>query len=155
MPCWDARDNDHPEVSRLEKQVQEVGKEVEEKQKKLNKVTEMLCDQCRFNERCEYPLATKEIEKWWELAKDYGIVLEDEIANRRTLRRIDKERAEVRWSLDEVENWLIPPEKKEKLRRIYANDPFRDAREHGDYIDASGTCPFDVEEMRRWLHAAA
>ena len=96
-----------------------------------------------------------EIEQWWDLAQDYGTVLEDEVKNRRTLRRIDRERAEVRWSLDEVEEWLMPRERKDKLRRLYEHDPFRDAREHGDYIDASGTCPFDVEELRRWLHAAA
>ena len=89
-----------------------------------------------------------EIEKWWELAKDYGET------ERATLRRVDQERAEVRWSLSEVADWIHSPAAKDKLRRKYANDPLRDAREHGDYIDASGTCPFDNKALKAMLESA-
>lgn len=90
-----------------------------------------------------------EIEKWWELAQDYGDT------PRSTLRRVDEERAECTWSLHEVADWIHSSEAKAKLRRKYASDPLREAREHGDYIDASGTCPFNVERLKEWLNRVA
>jgi len=75
--------------------------------------------------------------EWAPLREDYGDT------PRRTLRRVDRERAEVRWSLDEVDSWLLPDDAKEKLRRKYATDPLRAAREHGDYANTEGKCPFD------------
>jgi hypothetical protein len=90
-----------------------------------------------------------EIERWYELSQDYGET------PRSTLRRVDEDRAECRWSLSEVANWVLSPTDKAKLRRQYERDPHRDAREHGDYIDASGSCPFDVERLREMLKVSA
>jgi hypothetical protein len=83
--------------------------------------------------------------EWWPLREDYGETL------RRSIRRVDRERAEVRWSLDEVADWVLSPEEKDKLRRKYRTDPLRDAREHGDYINAVGECPFDAETLLQLL----
>lgn len=83
--------------------------------------------------------------QWQELKEDYGE------CPRRTIRRVDQERAEVRWSLDEVADWVLSPEDKAKLRRKYATDPLKEAREHGDYIDTSGMCPFDLVVLEAML----
>lgn len=90
--------------------------------------------------------ATPTLRKQWApLKADYGD------CPRRTLRRVDQERAEVRWSLDEVADFVLTPRDKEKLRRKYATDPLKDAREHGDYIDTSGMCPFHVPTLELML----
>ena len=94
------------------------------------------------------------VDQWYPLAEDYGDLLLDDKATRSTLRRVDAERAECRWSLSEVADWVLSEKEKEKLRRIYANDPHKDAREHGDYIDASGTCPFDNKALKAMLESA-
>ncbi len=85
--------------------------------------------------------------QWAPLREDYGDT------PRRCIRRIDKERAEARWSLDEVADWIIPRERKEALRRIYATDPYRAAREHGDYANAEGSCPFDEATIYAMMDA--
>jgi hypothetical protein len=76
------------------------------------------------------------MREWAPLKDDYGNT------PRRSIRRVDQERAEVRWSLDDVESWVLSAAEKDKMRRAYANDPLRDAREHGDYTNAEGTTPW-------------
>jgi len=83
--------------------------------------------------------------QWAPLRLDYGDT------PRSTTRRVDRERIECRWSLSEVAHWLLPEAEKDKLRRRYASDPLRDAREHGDYVDASGSCPFNLKGLQRLL----
>jgi hypothetical protein len=83
--------------------------------------------------------------QWAPIREDYGD------GPRRTLRRVDEERAECRWSLDEVEDWLISPSEKAKLRRKYKTDPLADAREHGDYSNTEGKCPLDAEMLVQML----
>ncbi len=83
--------------------------------------------------------------QWAPLKEDYGD------CPRRSIRRVDQERAEVRWSLDEVADWVLSPAEKDKLRRKYQTDPLRDAREHGDYIDTSGLCPFNLKVLEQML----
>ena len=83
--------------------------------------------------------------EWSELFEDYGDT------PRSSLRRVDQDRAEVRWSLDEVADWVLSPEEKDKLRRKYALDPLREAREHGDYINETGRCPLDVQVLELML----
>lgn len=77
--------------------------------------------------------------QWAPLLADYGET------PRRTIRRVDQDRAEVRWSLDDVAAWVLSPEETAKLRRKYAKDPLRDAREHGDYVNAVGDSPWQGE----------
>ena len=77
----------------------------------------------------------KRIE-WGPIKEDYGD------CPRRSIKRVDQDRAEVRWSLDEVESWVLSDEEKARLRRAYKNDPIKDAREHGDYVNAAGTSPW-------------
>lgn len=80
--------------------------------------------------------------QWAELREDYGDT------PRSTLRRVDEERAECRWSLDEVADWVLPPAEKAKLKRKYRNDPLRDAREHGDYAITEGGSPWGIDGQR-------
>ena len=82
---------------------------------------------------------------WADLKLDYGD------CPRSALRRVDQDRAECRWSLHEVADSILSPDDKDKLRRRYRTDPLREAREHGDYIDASGACPFGIETLMRML----
>jgi len=78
--------------------------------------------------------------QWGPLQQDYGDT------PRRTIRRVDRERAEVRWSLDEVADWVLSREEKARLLRKYATDPLhkadRSAREHGDYMATEGSHPW-------------
>lgn len=83
--------------------------------------------------------------QWGPLRLDYGD------CPRSTIRRVDEERAEVRWSLSEVADWVLSPDEKAKLLRKYATDPLAKAREHGDYIDTSGLCPFDIPTLEKML----
>lgn len=85
--------------------------------------------------------------QWAPILDDYGE------QPRRTLRRVDQERAEVRWSLDEVADWVLSPARKAQLRRIYARDPRPGAREHGDYASAEGSCPFDERTIYKMIDA--
>jgi len=74
--------------------------------------------------------------EWAPLYLDYGD------CPRRSLRRVDRERAECRWSLDEVADWVLSEQEKAKLLRRYRSDPLhsesRSAREHGDYMTTEG-----------------
>lgn len=83
--------------------------------------------------------------QWQGLRDDYGD------NPRKKVTRVDQDRAEIRWSLDEVADWIIGPERKAALLRSYQRDPFhkqdRSARWHGDYMDTSGACPFDVDTL--------
>lgn len=76
------------------------------------------------------------LREWAPIREDYGDT------PRRTIRRVDEDRAEVRWSLDEIQSWVLSDEEKAKMRRSYANDPLKDAREHGDYTNAEGSTPW-------------
>lgn len=90
------------------------------------------------------PLKRKE---WAPVRQDYGDT------PRRSLVRIDRERAIVRWSLDEVASWVLSDEAKDKLRRKYSTDPQKLAREHGDYENVSGQCPFDSATILKMMDA--
>jgi len=92
--------------------------------------------------------------QWAELARDYGDT------PRRTLRRVDQERAECRWSMDEVADWVLSPEEKAKLLRKYLGadmdlshprDPLALARIHGDYCNTEGSCPFHIPTLEAML----
>lgn len=74
--------------------------------------------------------------QWAPIREDFGDT------PRRSLVRLDAQRAIVRWSLDEVESRVLSDQRKADLRRSYARDPLADAREHGDYINTSGSCAF-------------
>lgn len=95
--------------------------------------------------------ATPTIRRQWAPLKDeYGD------SPRSSLRRVGPDWAEVRWSLDEVADWVLSPAEKDKLKREYGRDrkrrdPLYDARVFGDYIDASGSCPFDIDTLLAML----
>ena len=55
---------------------------------------------------------------------------------------------EVRWNV--FDNEQLSKEHKTELETAYKNDPFKDARLLGDYIDTTGTCPFDSAGLARW-----
>lgn len=57
--------------------------------------------------------------------------------------------AEVRWGLHD--NSALSAEEKAKLLREYRKDPIREARIWGDYVDASGDCPFDLPTLYAML----
>jgi hypothetical protein len=84
----------------------------------------------------------EKMKEWLPLLNDYGDT------PRRSIRRVDQERAEVRWSLDEVAPWIISDQEKAKLKRRYANDPLAEAREHGDYTNAAGNTPWGKEGLQ-------
>ena len=80
--------------------------------------------------------------QWFALQADYGD------CPRSSIRRVDQDRAECRWSLHEVADWILSPAEKEQLRRSYRRSPIPEAREHGDYENAVGECPFDQGELK-------
>lgn len=87
----------------------------------------------------ETPIKRRE---WAPLREDYGDT------PRRSIRKVDQYRFEVRWSLDDVADWVLSPAEKAELRAFYALQPaLADAREHGDYANTDGDCPFDVETL--------
>ena len=86
--------------------------------------------------------------QWADIREDFGDL---GIVWRRRIRRIDRDRAEVRWSLDDVAVWILSDERKAALRRAYELDPLKDAREHGDYTNAEGACPFHVLTLQDML----
>lgn len=57
--------------------------------------------------------------------------------------------AEVRWGLHD--NKALDTLEVEKLLREYRKDPIREARIWGDYVDASGDCPFDLPTLYAML----
>ena len=94
--------------------------------------------------------ATPTIRRQWApIREDYGDT------PRRSIRRVDQERAEVRWSLDEVADWVLPAHTKAKMLRKYSTDPLAEAREHGDYTNTEGKCPFDVPTLLEMLGGCA
>jgi len=74
--------------------------------------------------------------QWYGLREDYGD------HPRRRITRVDQDRAECRWSLEDVSDLVLSPAEKAELRRSYARDPIADAREHGDYQNAVGESPW-------------
>jgi hypothetical protein len=54
-------------------------------------------------------------------------------------------RIELRVSV--YDNAFLSPADKAELEDLYSDDPLREARLHGDYIDASGKCPFDPSTL--------
>jgi hypothetical protein len=85
--------------------------------------------------------------EWAGLRQDYGDT------PRRTLRRVDQYRAECRWSLDEVPTWVLSDAEKLELRTLWQNKALSDAREHGDYENTEGKCPFDDVTIMRMVEA--
>jgi hypothetical protein len=92
--------------------------------------------------------------QWAPIQQDYGDT------PRRTLRRVDRDRAEVRWSLDEVAEWVLSEERKQQLLRKYLGpemdwkhprDPLALARIHGDYAITDGSCPFQIPTLEAML----
>lgn len=87
--------------------------------------------------------------EWWPLQDDYGE------SPRKAIRRVDRLRAEVRWSMDEVADWCISPQEKTDLWDSYRGDPLfgKDggARWHGDYTSTEGSCPLDVVVLMQML----
>jgi len=83
-------------------------------------------------------LETPTIRRQWQpISDDYGDT------PRRSLRRVDQDRAEARWSLDEVADWVLSPAEKARLIRRYQGDPLLEARLHGDYCITEGSNPLD------------
>lgn len=78
--------------------------------------------------------------QWAPLRENYGDT------DRRSIRRVDQERAEVRWSMDEVADWVLSKAEKDSLWRRYQGDPLfgKDggARWHGDYENTEGASPW-------------
>lgn len=89
--------------------------------------------------------------QWAPLRDDYGDT------PRRSIRRIDRLRAEVRWSLDEVAEWVLDAERKRDLWDGYRGDLLfgedGGARWHGDYTNTEGKCPFDAATLLQMLDA--
>lgn len=83
--------------------------------------------------------------QWAEIQVDYGD------SPRRSLRRVDRDRAECRWSLDEVASWVLSDDEKATLLRKWAHDPILDARQHGDYTSSEGKCPFNVDAIMQMI----
>ena len=84
----------------------------------------------------------EKMREWLPILNDYGET------PRRSIRRVDQDRGEVRWSLDEVASWVLSDERKEQMRRAYRNDPLALAREHGDYTNAAGNTPWGKEGLQ-------
>lgn len=82
------------------------------------------------------------MSQWAALRADYGE------CPRSSLKRVDQERAECRWSLHEVADWVLSPEEKDALRRKYRRSAIPEAREHGDYVNAEGSSPWGVQGMQ-------
>lgn len=92
--------------------------------------------------------ATPTIRSQWAwLEKDYS----PEAKRGRTQKHQDW--AEVRWSLDDVPEHILPKSHKDELRRDYSKEgkKMSEAREFGDYVDTSGDCPFDVDTLYEML----
>lgn len=86
------------------------------------------------------PLKRRE---WRPIRDDYGE------CPRQSIRRIDESRAIVRWSFSEMPDWAIPAKEKQRQLAKWRNTPLGEAREHGDYENTEGACPFNVETIDR------
>ena len=60
-----------------------------------------------------------------------------------------KGRVEVRWTI--YDNSALSADHIARIEQDLENDPLRDARLNGDYIDTSGLCPFDYQGLQKWL----
>lgn len=97
--------------------------------------------------------ATPTIRRQWAPLKDeYGD------PPRGSLTRTNDYWAECRWSLHEVADWVLSDQRKKALIDQYVgSDPDRPrdalarARIFGDYVDASGACPFDLFVLDQML----
>ena len=49
----------------------------------------------------------------------------------------------IEFRVSVYDNRFLSEADKAELEHLYSDDPLREARLHGDYIDASGKCPFD------------
>lgn len=87
--------------------------------------------------------------EWAPLREDYGDCPRD------TIQRVDEERAEVRWNLLELPDWIYPAHEKAKIVRKYKGDVLYGddggARVFGDYMNTEGACPFDIEVLTQML----
>jgi hypothetical protein len=90
----------------------------------------------------ETPLKRRE---WAPLRADYGD------CPRSSIKRVDRYRAECRWSLHEVSDWVLSRAEKDELLSDWRRGALPNAREHGDYENAEGKCPFDAETLVRML----
>lgn len=66
--------------------------------------------------------------------------------------RSNKGRVEIRWSI--YDNEALSRSHIASLEQSMENDPLRDARLRGDYIDTSGMCPFDYRALQAWRKQA-
>lgn len=84
--------------------------------------------------------------EWWWLQEEYGS------GTRGNVRRVGAHWAEVRFSL--MDNTVLSPARKATLIDEFTKmGSIADARIHGDFVDASGDCPFDVEAKQANLAA--
>ena len=89
---------------------------------------------------------TPTLRRHWQPLRDmYGD------GPRSAIRRIGTRWAEVRWSYDEVADWLVSDAEKRAQLEDWATDPLLEARVHGDYVDTDNLCPFDQEVLRAML----
>ena len=57
-------------------------------------------------------------------------------------------RVEVRWTI--YDNTALSTDHINKIEQDLENDPLKEARLRGDYIDTSGMCPFDFKTLQEW-----
>lgn len=80
--------------------------------------------------------------EWAPIRDDYGDT------RRNALRRVTRSKAEVRWSLHEVEPWLINADMRSQIIDRYAGDPLfgedGGARIYGDYTNSEWSSPFKL-----------
>jgi hypothetical protein len=87
--------------------------------------------------------ATPTLRRQWEwLRNEYGE------CPRGQIRRHDRW-AEIRWSLHD--NHALSAQEVAALEADFRTDPLADARIHGDYVDAAGSCPFNISALLAML----
>lgn len=87
--------------------------------------------------------------QWAPIKEQYGD------PPRMSLTRPNRYWAECRWSLGEIPDWILSEEEKEELRFNYSKVPsLIGAREHGDYCNTDGSCPFHVPTLEKLLAEA-
>lgn len=78
--------------------------------------------------------------EWWWIKEEYGD------GPRGCVRKVGEHWAEVRYSMED--NTVLSPERKRTLIDEFVKmGAIADARIHGDFVDASGECPFDEEAL--------